>query len=52
MPLITRTLLLMALIAGLASCASRVDPMAITEGQTPVRLQNRLLLTPALPAQA
>lgn len=47
MPLITRTLLLMALIAGLAGCASRVDPMAITEGQTPVRLQNRLLLTPA-----
>ncbi|MGI9218951.1 MAG: YiiX/YebB-like N1pC/P60 family cysteine hydrolase, partial [Hydrogenophaga sp.] len=47
MPLIARALLLMALIAGLAGCASRVDPMALTEGQTPVRLQNRLLLTPA-----
>lgn len=47
MPLIARALLLMALIAGLAGCASRVDPMALTEGQPPVRLQNRLLLTPA-----
>lgn len=47
MPLFARALLLTALIAGLAGCASRVDPMAITEGQSPVRLQNRLLLTPA-----
>ncbi len=47
MPLIARSLLLITLIAGLAGCASRVDPMAITDGQTPVRLQNRLLLTPA-----
>lgn len=47
MPLIARALLLMSLIAGLAGCASRVDPIALTEGQTPVRLQNRLLLTPA-----
>lgn len=47
MPLIARALTLTALIVGLAGCASRVDPMAITEGQTPVRLQNRLLLTPA-----
>lgn len=47
MPLTARTLMLMALIAGLAGCASRLDPMAITEGQSPVQLQNRLLLTPA-----
>lgn len=43
----TRTLLLLTLLTGLAGCATRVDPMAITEGQSPVRLQNRLLLTPA-----
>lgn len=45
------TATLAALACGLAlalsGCASRVDPMAITEGQSPVRLQNRLLLTPA-----
>ncbi len=47
MPPIARALLLLCLMAGLAACASRVDPMAITEGQSPVRLQSRLLLTPA-----
>jgi hypothetical protein len=45
--LIARTLLLLSLLASLAACASHVNPMAITEGQSPVRLQNRLLLTPA-----
>lgn len=47
MSLIARTLILMALATGLAGCASRVDPQAITNGQSPVQLQNRLLLTPA-----
>ncbi|MDM7948880.1 distant relative of cell wall-associated hydrolase [Hydrogenophaga sp.] len=47
MPLIARTLMLLSLLAGLAGCASHVNPMAITQGQSPVQLQNRLLLTPA-----
>ena len=47
MLLIARTLMLMALATGLTGCASRVDPMAITDGKTPLQLQNRLLLTPA-----
>lgn len=40
-------LLACSVVVTLAGCASRVDPMAITEGHSPVQLQNRLLLTPA-----
>jgi len=40
-------ILMLALLTGLSGCASRVDPLAIADGQSPVRLQNRLLLTPA-----
>jgi cell wall-associated NlpC family hydrolase len=47
MPLITRTLMLMSVVAALVGCASRIDPLAIANGQSPVQLQNRLLLTPA-----
>ncbi len=42
---------LVALVAlvlmALTGCASRFDPDALAQGQSPVRLQNRLLLTPA-----
>lgn len=44
MQTLIRALLLVTLLAG---CASRVDPLAIARGQSPLQLQNRLLLTPA-----
>lgn len=37
--------LLLSLVLG--ACASRIDPLAIVNGQSPVQLQNRLLLTPS-----
>lgn len=37
---------LLALFATLTGCASRVDPLAMADGQPPLQLQNRLLLTP------
>lgn len=40
------TLMALVLVA-LAGCASRFDPGALAQGQSPVQLQKRLLLTPA-----
>jgi hypothetical protein len=42
-----RTTLMLGLVAALAGCATRVDPVAVESGQSPLQLQNRLLLTPA-----
>jgi cell wall-associated NlpC family hydrolase len=41
------TVLLLGLIATLGGCASQVDLKSLSEGQSPLRLQNRWLLTPA-----
>jgi hypothetical protein len=45
-PKTASTLVALVLVA-LTGCASRLDPGALAQGQSPVQLQNRLLLTPA-----
>ena len=39
--------LVLAVLLGVAGCATRVDPVAMTQGQPPIQIQQRLLLNPA-----
>jgi len=49
--MISRSLMTLALIcclgSGLAGCATRMDPRVVADGQSPLQVQQRLLLTPA-----